>query len=438
MFFIIQGPIILHKQKLASTKGLMNKVKEKTKMLSNITGIKRRRLTIMNDHVPVKRKLEGKHDPWMAVLPPVPTISAPISPRTVFIQLLSSSVMPYYMIVYLVISVVGQAVSPFWFTFHLLDYVRFPAGLMVLESIRRGGYGIFKTAILGTIFMFVCSVFAFRFYAEQLPQTCDTFFQCAMSHVGAGFMDGRLENVYNDVFIQIPESIDVDLNSHVRVLVMFFYSITWSILLLNVVLGQIFDGFADIRAQKNQRQNDLKERCFICSVDRITFEQQGNGFHDHVSDDHDPLAYLYFLQHLQEGAEIDFDGVESYVWKKAKNNDGSFFPVGSALCLRVVGKNTLDDKMDDLTLSLSDRLGTMEDDIKELKRIVTDCTISHSEMSNTVSRERRKQSVTLDAIPTTLPTDDDFHHIPPPGSVSRPSSSMKITSFSKPLVKLGI
>lgn len=41
-----------------------------------------------------------------------------------------------------------------------------------------------------------------------------------------------------------------------------------SIILLNVVLGIIVDSFAQLRESAGEREEDIKNVCFICGLDR--------------------------------------------------------------------------------------------------------------------------------------------------------------------------
>jgi hypothetical protein len=58
-----------------------------------------------------------------------------------------------------------------------------------------------------------------------------------------------------------------------------FFQLSY-VLLINLVLGAILSGlvidvFAEMRAESEAIERDIKERCFICSIDRDGFEQIG-------------------------------------------------------------------------------------------------------------------------------------------------------------------
>ena len=60
-----------------------------------------------------------------------------------------------------------------------------------------------------------------------------------------------------------------------RVLFLITFFILWSMLLSNVITGHIIDAFMEIRGDKDKKDQDMKENCFICSIDRYTFDQSG-------------------------------------------------------------------------------------------------------------------------------------------------------------------
>ena len=57
----------------------------------------------------------------------------------------------------------------------------------------------------------------------------------------------------------------------------------------------------------------MNNRCFICNIDRYTFDRYGGGFEKHIESDHSLWNYLYYIVHLQTKDPTDYSGVESYV-----------------------------------------------------------------------------------------------------------------------------
>ena len=50
------------------------------------------------------------------------------------------------------------------------------------------------------------------------------------------------------------------------------------IILLNVVFGIIIDTFGELRADKAMKRSHMENTCFICGIDRFTFDHKGAGF----------------------------------------------------------------------------------------------------------------------------------------------------------------
>jgi inositol 1,4,5-triphosphate receptor type 1 len=51
-------------------------------------------------------------------------------------------------------------------------------------------------------------------------------------------------------------------------------------------------------------------------------------FLNHVKFEHNMWNYIYFISHLQEKDETEFNGEESYVWDKLENKDVTWIPIG--------------------------------------------------------------------------------------------------------------
>eukprot|EP00164_Ancoracysta_twista_P002592 GFYU01003448.1.p1 GENE.GFYU01003448.1~~GFYU01003448.1.p1 ORF type:complete len:1282 (-),score=390.67 GFYU01003448.1:91-3936(-) len=329
-FFIERGPIILHHQ-MAEMRQLKENQNKSTLIEPDIT-------MEGSDFARVK-VFHFNAKPWELPLPDVPEQVRDTTFTEMVMLLAKSSFLPYYLSFYIFGSVCGITFSKFFFCFHLLDFVRKPDGMMVIESIRSGGPRLIRTFVLAIIFMYIFSVCAFVVYAEDIGK-CDTFFQCAISHIAGGVLDGSLENTYDrSHYIAVPTSIREDLTDHFRTIVELGFSVVWSLLLLNVFMGQMLDAFAEIRSAKMVRVTDSKERCFICNIDRFVFDNGAtNGFREHIQDEHNPLFYLYFIQHLKQGNSVDFNGAENYVVELLNRHSHSFIPIGQALRLRIDGK----------------------------------------------------------------------------------------------------
>mmetsp|Transcript_17413 Transcript_17413/g.41155 ORF Transcript_17413/g.41155 Transcript_17413/m.41155 type:complete len:183 (+) Transcript_17413:3-551(+) len=90
-------------------------------------------------------------------------------------------------------------------------------------------------------------------------------------------------------------------------------------ILMNIIFGIIIDTFAELRERKEHTESLISGKCFICGIDRFIFDQAsagGNGFENHVSQDHNMWRYLFFHVYLMERDFDDYSGGESYVSEK--------------------------------------------------------------------------------------------------------------------------
>ena len=76
---------------------------------------------------------------------------------------------------------------------------------------------------------------------------------------------------HHNILVIISTSVVITLGGRSLFLISFF--IIWSMLLSNIITGHIIDAFMEIRDEKDKQEADTAAHCFICSLDRFTFEQ---------------------------------------------------------------------------------------------------------------------------------------------------------------------
>jgi hypothetical protein len=70
------------------------------------------------------------------------------------------------------------------------------------------------------------------------------------------------------------------------ILFKFSYFVIVILLLLNVILGIVLDTFAELRQDAIEAEDSIYNFCFVCSIDRQTFDRFGEGFDEHIKNDH--------------------------------------------------------------------------------------------------------------------------------------------------------
>jgi len=117
----------------------------------------------------------------------------------------------------------------------------------------------------------------------------------------------------------------------------FFYDITfWMIIviiLLKIIFGIILDTFGSLRDAKDAIDLDIRENCFICSLNSDLFQRQSLGFKHHSDHEHNTWHYLYFLIYLKKKSADEFSALEEYVDRQSSLEEIEWFPVGRSIAL---------------------------------------------------------------------------------------------------------
>jgi len=105
------------------------------------------------------------------------------------------------------------------------------------------------------------------------------------------------------------------------------------IIVLNLIFGVIIDTFADLRSEKQCKDDVLKNTCFICGLERKCFDNKTVSFDKHIKDEHNMWHYLYFIVLLKTKDETEFTGPESYVKDQIQDGSLQWFPRLQAMSL---------------------------------------------------------------------------------------------------------
>ena len=89
-------------------------------------------------------------------------------------------------------------------------------------------------------------------------RACDTLFICIITTLNQGLRNG---GGIGDV-LRPPSIHEPFFTARVIYDMLFFFIVI--IIVLNLIFGVIIDTFADLRAEKQQKEDILKNSCFIC------------------------------------------------------------------------------------------------------------------------------------------------------------------------------
>ena len=235
-----------------------------------------------------------------------------------------------YYALYLLVTILALTVTPLLNAILLFDIVVRDETLQnVIRSVTRNGKSILVTAVFGVIVVYVFSVVGFVYLPEDFEnetefngkeRVCDTLLICIVTTLNEGLRNGggigdmlKPKSVHEPLF---PFRVVYDL--------LFFFIVI--IITLNLIFGVIIDTFADLRAEKNEAEENRRNTCFICGLNRSEFEHKAVTFEEHISRDHNLWNYLYFVVHLKTKDVTEYTGPESFVKGLMSKRNLEWFP----------------------------------------------------------------------------------------------------------------
>jgi len=184
-----------------------------------------------------------------------------------------------FLVIYMSLSLLGLFVSPVFYSMQLLDIInRFPSLTNVIRAITVNKNQLLMTAMLELILIYIYCVLLFTFFfdhyfnddiqfnpIEKGDILCRGLFHCYIStlnfglRAGGGIGDILPSNSY------FNESKEVYYLRALNDLSFFMIIIT---LFFNIIFGIIIDTFASLRDEKAEMEEDMRNICFICGIDR--------------------------------------------------------------------------------------------------------------------------------------------------------------------------
>ncbi|EAR99593.3 inositol 1,4,5-trisphosphate receptor type 3 (macronuclear) [Tetrahymena thermophila SB210] len=291
----------------------------------------------------------------------------------IFLKLIKDSHM-VYLSLNILFSILGMQASKIFYSFLLIDIIdRSPVLRNVISSVTKNAKPLLLTGILGCILLTIYSNIAYYSYLsetivykedENLP-ICHSPFACFLFMAGLGLrQDGGVGNIL----------VDPDPYDYSNYVGRYFFDMTFyifiSVLWLNIIFGIIVDAFAELRDEKKEKDKDQESKCFICNMDRDKFENEGLSFYKHRQKEHQLWNYLFFIIHLKQKVQGQFNGTESYVYNKLENGDTTWFPIGKSLKMfKLQGENQFSQEqiLQQSIEKLQEKISNVEKQINILK-----------------------------------------------------------------------
>jgi len=289
-----------------------------------------------------------------------------------------------------------------WVTVNLFQLLSSNKGLLdVLRAVTQNGKQLLLTFLLLLIFMWVYSVWAYEIERTTHLGTdpwngeCDSLGRCWlwMWHV---VMSGGVLGMVGE--FKEGESSFGFFN-------MFLFHATFfiivSVIMLNVVSGIILDSFAELRGEKAAKKAHMENTCFICGIDRFTFDTKGNGFEEHIRNDHWMWTYFSMIVHVLEKDPTEYNGWETYIAGKIQAKDSSFLPRNTALVLKEAEEADASAarSANESLAAMNDRLDGIEKQNDKLMKLVELLVKDETKKGGGTGSDQRRM---LTRMPTTM------------------------------------
>uniref|UniRef100_A0A3Q3KDU2 Inositol 1,4,5-trisphosphate receptor n=1 Tax=Monopterus albus TaxID=43700 RepID=A0A3Q3KDU2_MONAL len=314
-----------------------------------------------------------------------------------------------YHLAYVLTSTLGLFVHELFYSILLFDLIYREETLFnVIKSVTRNGRSILLTALLALILVYLFSIVGFLclFRVEVAPllpiaagdftslikhppktgqsnflceepsseRACDTLLMCIVTVLNHGLRNG---GGVGDV-LRKPSKNEPLFPARVVYDLLFFFIVI--IIVLNLIFGVIIDTFADLRSEKQKKEEILKTTCFICGLERDKFDNKTVSFEEHIKMEHNIWNYLYFIVLVREKNKTDYTGPESYVAHMIKNNNLDWFPRMQAMSLVVTDGDGEQNEM-----------RMLQDKLAVTMKVVTTLTMQLNELKEQMTEQRKRR-----------------------------------------------
>ncbi|PNI98693.1 ITPR2 isoform 6 [Pan troglodytes] len=230
-------------------------------------------------------------------------------------------------------------------------------------------------------------------YEDGIERTCDTLLMCIVTVLNQGLRNG---GGVGDV-LRRPSKDEPLFAARVVYDLLFYFIVI--IIVLNLIFGVIIDTFADLRSEKQKKEEILKTTCFICGLERDKFDNKTVSFEEHIKSEHNMWHYLYFIVLVKVKDPTEYTGPESYVAQMIVEKNLDWFPRMRAMSLV---SNEGDSEQNEIR-SLQEKLESTMSLVKQLSGQL-------AELKEQMT-EQRKNKQRLGFLGSNTPHVN--HHMPP-------------------------
>jgi len=216
--------------------------------------------------------------------------------------------------------------APYFFAFQLLSIVvRNDILKYVIRSVTTNYKSLLLTALLAFVVIYIYSIIGFLFYRNNLiveeQNICENMLVCFVQFVNYGLRNG---GGIGDIMSSPDWN---ENNSLFRIIYDSTFFFVVIIILMNIIFGVIIDTFGELRADADRIEEDIKNHCFICGMDRREFDRLSKfGFEYHQNVEHNLWDYLAFYMHLKKKEKTEYTGPEQFVMDMIQTHNYKFVP----------------------------------------------------------------------------------------------------------------
>ncbi|XP_012890469.1 PREDICTED: inositol 1,4,5-trisphosphate receptor type 3 isoform X1 [Dipodomys ordii] len=336
-----------------------------------------------------------------------------------------------YHVGYILTSVLGLFAHELFYSILLFDLIYREETLFnVIKSVTRNGRSILLTALLALILVYLFSIVGFLFLkddfileVDRLPgnhsrasplgvphgaatfvgtcsgdkmecasgvavpevleedeeldsteRACDTLLMCIVTVMNHGLRNG---GGVGDI-LRKPSKDESLFPARVVYDLLFFFIVI--IIVLNLIFGVIIDTFADLRSEKQKKEEILKTTCFICGLERDKFDNKTVSFEEHIKLEHNMWNYLYFIVLVRVKNKTDYTGPESYVAQMIKNKNLDWFPRMRAMSLV---SNEGEGEQNEIRI--------LQDKLSSTMKLVSHLTAQLNELKEQMTEQRKRR-----------------------------------------------
>jgi hypothetical protein len=156
---------------------------------------------------------------------------------------------------------------------------------------------------------------------------CETLIECFITYFNNGIRSGGGIGDFLD------KKTYSDPNYYIRWITDLIFYITIILLLLSMINGIIVSTFSSLREEEENIQDDMNNRCLVCSLDCDAFLIKNFDFDEHKFLHHNAYNYIYYALGLRMKHIYELDSEESYVKAMIEEKNVNVFPIKKAIVL---------------------------------------------------------------------------------------------------------